>query len=205
MPVSTSRRIVRPPRRLPAAGRPRRASGRRGPSGPVSRAGCVALVSPRGPVALSPPSPIVPRRTFGPTSHAARSTSFSPLSSGAVGSPPCHLGSLFLPLLPAAEETRPHLPESVFQEGDGFRDTQHCGRFRGGLLHRVAPFRVVMRVVRVFRGAICHSFLHFPALLHRAGRQKQNRRPRLWGPPAWCRLWRRRASVNDAPRAVIPP
>ncbi len=26
-----------------------------------------------------------------------------------------------------------------------------------------------------------------------------------WGPPAWCRLWRRSASVNDALCAVIPP
>jgi len=85
------------------------------------------------------------------------------------------------------------------------RDAQHRDRISDRFLHRVTPFRVVIRVVRVFRGAICHSFLICPAFLHPAGRAKQNRRPRLWGPPAWCRLWRRRASVNDAPCAVIPP
>jgi len=103
--------------------------------------------------------------------HFVETTWSSPLSlPGAVVSLLHPLSSLFLSLLLPMEEQCPYLDEPLFHEPHGVRDAQHRDRISDRFLHRVTPFRIVMRVVRVFRGAICHSFLYFPALMHRAGR-----------------------------------
>jgi hypothetical protein len=70
-----------------------------------------------------------------------------------VESPPHHLCSLFLPSLRAGEE-RSEFVHPRLNEGGCLANAQHRPRAFAVLCHRVAPFRVVMRVVRVFRGFI---------------------------------------------------
>ncbi|MDQ6604665.1 MAG: hypothetical protein M3Z19_18250 [Chloroflexota bacterium] len=79
---------------------------------------------------------------------------FTAFLAGRSGKPPHPLSSLFFSLLLPMEEQCPYLDESVLHEAHSVRDAQHRDRISDRFLHRVTPFRIVIRVVRVFRGAI---------------------------------------------------
>jgi len=79
---------------------------------------------------------------------------FTAFLAGAVVSLLHPLSSLFLSVLLPMEEQCPYLDEPVLHEAHGVRDAQHRDRVSDWFLHRVTPFRIVIRVVCIFRGAI---------------------------------------------------
>ena len=105
-----------------------------------------------------------------------------------------------------AEEERSEFVHPRLNEGGRLPDAEHRPRACRRRSSSCRPFP--RRHARRSRLSWLHPATPFfvcPAYTAPSGHKNKTGGPHHRGPPAWCRLWRRAASVNDAPRAVIPP
>ena len=161
------------------------------------------LARPGEPNPRGPPSSTVPRRTSGPISYLQLNMVFTAFFAGRSGKPTAPSIFVVSPAASSAGRAAPGFRASPPDQGDGLPDAQHCPcAFPSSSSCRTLSASSCGSSVS-FVASFRHSFLSCPALIAPAGDKKKPAVP-YRGPPAWCRLWRRAASINDAPRAVIP-